>query len=38
VAEVGTHATLLRAGGTYARLWEAFSGESPLAEPTAAAS
>ena len=38
VAEVGTHQDLIDAGGTYARLWEAFSGEvRPTAEPAVAA-
>jgi ATP-binding cassette subfamily B protein len=29
VAEVGAHADLLEAGGAYARLWAAFTGETP---------
>ena len=29
VAEVGTHQDLIDADGTYARLWEAFSGDAP---------
>jgi len=29
VAEVGTHQDLIAADGTYARLWEAFSGDTP---------
>ncbi|CAN5785667.1 hypothetical protein BH23ACT2_BH23ACT2_31210 [soil metagenome] len=33
VAEVGTHAELLAAGGAYARLWSAFTGE--VATPSA---
>ncbi len=31
IAEVGTHAELLKAGGTYAALWSAFTGETTLA-------
>jgi ABC-type transport system involved in Fe-S cluster assembly fused permease/ATPase subunit len=31
IAEVGTHAELLKAGGTYAALWSAFTGEATLA-------
>src|SRR5579859_737903 len=31
VAEVGTHAELLEAGGTYSALWSAFTGEATLA-------
>jgi ATP-binding cassette, subfamily B, bacterial len=31
IAEVGTHAELLKAGGTYAALWSAFNGEATLA-------
>jgi ATP-binding cassette subfamily B protein len=31
IAEVGTHAELLAAGGTYAALWSAFTGEATLA-------
>ena len=31
IAEVGTHAELLTAGGTYAALWSAFTGETTLA-------
>ncbi|HEX2319807.1 MAG TPA: ABC transporter ATP-binding protein [Streptosporangiaceae bacterium] len=31
IAEVGTHAELLTAGGTYASLWSAFTGEATLA-------
>ena len=31
VAEVGTHAELLEAGGAYAALWSAFTGEATLA-------
>jgi len=30
VAEIGSHAELLAAGGTYAALWDAFTGESEL--------
>jgi len=30
VAEIGSHAELLAAGGTYAALWHAFTGESEL--------
>jgi ATP-binding cassette subfamily B protein len=30
IAEVGTHADLVTAGGTYADLWEAFTGDSEL--------
>jgi ATP-binding cassette subfamily B protein len=30
VAEIGTHAALLERGGSYARLWAAFSGEPEL--------
>jgi ATP-binding cassette subfamily B protein len=30
VAEIGTHAELLERGGSYARLWAAFSGEAEL--------
>ena len=30
IAEVGTHAVLVVAGGTYAELWEAFTGDSEL--------
>jgi ATP-binding cassette subfamily B protein len=31
IAEVGSHDELLAASGTYAALWEAFTGESELA-------
>ncbi|HEX6931197.1 MAG TPA: ABC transporter ATP-binding protein [Streptosporangiaceae bacterium] len=31
IAEVGTHAELVQAGGTYAALWSAFTGEATLA-------
>ncbi len=31
IVEVGTHADLLKAGGTYAALWSAFTGEATLA-------
>jgi ATP-binding cassette subfamily B protein len=31
IVEVGTHAELLTAGGTYAALWSAFTGEATLA-------
>jgi ATP-binding cassette, subfamily B, bacterial len=31
VAESGTHDELLAAGGTYASLWDAFTGETTLA-------
>ncbi|HEX5189549.1 MAG TPA: ABC transporter ATP-binding protein, partial [Streptosporangiaceae bacterium] len=31
IVEVGTHADLLQAGGTYAGLWSAFTGEATLA-------
>ena len=30
IAEIGTHADLVAAGGTYAELWEAFTGDSEL--------
>ncbi len=30
IAEIGTHADLAAAGGTYAELWEAFTGDSEL--------
>jgi ATP-binding cassette subfamily B protein len=30
IAEAGTHSELLAAGGTYAALWDAFTGESEL--------
>jgi len=30
IAETGTHAELLAARGTYAALWDAFTGESEL--------
>jgi len=31
ITEVGTHDELLDAGGTYAALWSAFTGEATLA-------
>src|SRR5262249_56804467 len=31
IVEVGTHAELLTAGGTYAALWSAFTGDATLA-------
>jgi ATP-binding cassette subfamily B protein len=31
ITEIGTHDELLRAGGTYAALWSAFTGEATLA-------
>jgi len=30
IAEIGTHADLAAAGGTYAELWEAFTGDAEL--------
>ncbi|MGA2825946.1 MAG: ABC transporter ATP-binding protein [Streptosporangiaceae bacterium] len=30
IAEIGTHADLVAAGGTYAELWQAFTGDSEL--------
>ena len=31
IVEVGTHDDLLAAGGTYASLWDAFTGDATLA-------